>query len=395
MINTWLNWRWIFLVLSLIIIGASIYFSTQVSSRLRLSEKKNVEIWAKSMMHLSDAEDIGGPEAELLLEIIQSNNSIPVILTDAQDNIIATKNIDTQGVSNTHAFLLQQKEKYAQNHPALKLSFKTDNGSLIHNYVYYGESYLLRLLQYFPYLILGSVFFILGTVLILLNREYKSTQNKLWLGMSKETAHQLGTPLTSLEGWIHLLSEKNGDTLETSEMRKDIDRLKLVVDRFSKIGSKPKLDETNIYQRLDEMVDYMKLRSPQNVHIELNAENKDIIGAVDPQLFSWVIENLIRNALDVLPGKGNISISMYENQQNIFIEVRDDGLGISKENLAKIFKPGFSTKKRGWGLGLSLSKRIVEEFHDGRLSVKQSSPGRGTSFLIKLKKQSTEDIRKK
>ncbi len=395
MINTWLNWRWIFLLLSLIIISASIYFSVQVSSRLEQSEKNNVRIWAKSMMYLSGAEDMGEPESELLFEIIQSNNSIPVILTDRENKVLATKNIDTVGEDNIADFLQKEKDNFAAVHPPLELNYRTDSGVQIRNFVYYGESYLLRVLKYFPYLILGSVFFILATVLILLNREYKSTQNKLWLGMSKETAHQLGTPLTSLEGWIHLLAEKEGNGMETTEMRKDIDRLKLVVDRFSKIGSQPKLDETNINDRLEEMVQYMKLRSPQNVNIEFESTSPEIIGAIDPQLFSWVIENLIRNALDVLPGKGNIWVRIDESPQSISIEVQDDGEGISKENISKIFKPGFSTKKRGWGLGLSLSKRIIEQFHDGKLTVKQSAPGKGTSFLIKLKKQSTEDIRKK
>ncbi len=392
MIRNILNWRFLFTILAFVIVALSIYLSHTISQSLEKAESKNVEIWAKSLITLSNADIKDEQTIDLLLEIASSNTRIPVMLTDSLGKVIAIRNIDTSNVSNKHKFLEQKRRIYAKENKPLELHANRVDSEII-NYAYYGESDLLELLRYFPYILIGTLIVMLGIVLVLLNQEYHSAQDKLWLGMSKETAHQLGTPLSSLQGWVDILEDEHKDYPHIQEMRQDIARLNLVVDRFSKIGSKPKLSEANITELITQMVDYMRKRTSRNVSIHFTPDGEDIIGAVNPQLFTWVIENLIRNAIDVLKGKGNIWLYLAEDNKNIYLEVKDDGSGIAAQNVKKIFKPGFTTKKRGWGIGLSLTKRIIEIFHNGSIVVKSTSPS-GTTFLISLKKQSTYDIRK-
>ncbi len=393
MVRNILNWRFIFTLLAFTVVAVSIYFSHSISKSLEKAERKNVEIWAKSVLALSSSQNQDEQTINLLLEIASANTRIPVMLTDTSFKVLAIKNIDTSTVSDKTEYLENRRKRFAQSNEPLNLFNSGEEGDLT-RYVFYGESHLLELLRYFPYILLGTLLFMIGIVLVLLNQEYNSAQNKLWLGMSKETAHQLGTPLSSLQGWADILQEEHPEFPHSEDIRQDIARLNLVVDRFSKIGSKPKLTETNITQLISEMVDYMRLRASRNVHIHYDPEGEDIIGAVNPQLFTWVIENLIRNAIDVLKGEGNTWLRLSEDNQHIYLEVQDDGSGIAPKNIKKVFKPGFTTKKRGWGIGLSLTKRIIEVFHNGSILVKSSSP-EGTTFLIKLKKQSTYDIRKK
>jgi signal transduction histidine kinase len=215
----------------------------------------------------------------------------------------------------------------------------------------------------------------------------RATQNQLWAGMAKETAHQLGTPVSSLEGWVEILKESNVDEKTVSEIQKDVNRLKLVSDRFGKIGSKPKLDEKDIVTQISIMMEYIKKRSTGKVQFGINTHGAEqIFAKISEPLFDWVIENLLKNALDAMEGKGQINIDIRQNEKEIFIDVADTGKGIAGANLRKVFKPGFTTKKRGWGLGLSLSKRIIEQYHNGSLTVKDSEIGKGTTFRIELKK---------
>ncbi len=393
MLRNILNWRFLFTLIAFAVVGVSIYLSHSISQRLETAERKNVEIWGKSLLALSSSESSDEQTMNLLLEIASSNTRIPVILTDTSFKVLAIKNVDTTGVVSSADFFDNKIKKYASINEPLELSMSTENGNVV-NYAYYGESDLLELLRYFPYILLVTFFVMLGIVIVLLTQEYSSAQDKLWLGMSKETAHQLGTPLSSLQGWVDLLESENPNFQYAKNMRDDIARLNLVADRFSKIGSKPQLLESNITKLIGDMADYMRLRASRNVEIHYEPEGEDVIGAVNPQLFTWVIENLIRNAIDVLKGKGNVWLRLSEDAHNIYLEVQDDGTGITPSNVKKIFKPGFTTKKRGWGIGLSLTKRIIEIFHNGNILVKNTSP-EGTTFLIKLKKQSTYDIRKK
>jgi len=218
-----------------------------------------------------------------------------------------------------------------------------------------------------------------------LRSSYRSTQNQVWAGMAKETAHQLGTPVSSLEGWVEILKETHSHESFVPEIEKDVSRLRLVSDRFGKIGSTPQLEEKNIIEQVQNMVEYIKKRAGGKVSFSINTHNVNSIPVkISAPLFDWVIENLLKNALDAMEGKGSINVDIREQVKEVVIDVKDSGKGISKQNLDKVFKPGFTTKKRGWGLGLSLSKRIVEQYHKGSLAVKNSEPGKGTTFRIVL-----------
>jgi signal transduction histidine kinase len=254
------------------------------------------------------------------------------------------------------------------------------------SFIYYGESYLLTQLRYFPYVQITIICIFILLVIFALSASYRSLQNQVWVGLSKETAHQLGTPLSSMEGWLEILrsEEPLNDTVQ--EMQKDLDRLKLVADRFSKVGSEPELEEQNLIDRLQEMVSYMQKRAPNRVVISLQTAEPEVLVNISGPLFDWVIENLIRNALDAMEGKGNINIKVSNFPQQVWIDVQDTGKGIPKHEVARIFAPGFTTKKRGWGLGLSLSRRIVEKYHHGSIFVKQSEVGKGTTFRIIIRR---------
>jgi signal transduction histidine kinase len=258
----------------------------------------------------------------------------------------------------------------------------------MYNKYYYGDSGLLKQVRYYPLVQLVIVAFFIFIVVFTISVRNKSTQNQVWAGMAKETAHQLGTPLSSLQGWVEMLKEKETDSTIAIEMEKDVDRLKLISDRFGKIGSTPKLEEKNVVEQITNMVDYIKRRASHKVNFKINSSNNIEIAKISAPLFDWVIENLLKNALDAMEENGSISINIKNNEDDdIIIDVTDTGKGISKKNIDKVFKPGFTTKKRGWGLGLSLSKRIIEQYHKGHLIVKQSEPGKGTTFRIVLKPQ--------
>jgi signal transduction histidine kinase len=253
--------------------------------------------------------------------------------------------------------------------------------------VYYGESNLLKQVRYYPIVQLFIVALFIIITLIAITTRNKSTQNQVWAGMAKETAHQLGTPLTSLQGWMEILKETPGMEKIVPEMIKDVDRLKLVSDRFGKIGSTPQLELNDIIIQVENMVSYIKRRSPDSVSFSINAYGETEVKAmINGPLFDWVIENLLKNGLDAMEGKGTIQVNIKNETAQVMVDVIDNGKGISKQNINKVFKPGFTTKKRGWGLGLTLCKRIIEQYHNGELFVKQSEPGKGTTFRIVLRK---------
>jgi signal transduction histidine kinase len=294
-------------------------------------------------------------------------------------------NIDTFRIANDKDFLPGKLAEFKSSNAPIV--WKNPLDSTQTNLVYYGESSLLKQIKYFPLIqLLVASLFIIVTLIAVTTRN-KSTQNQVWAGMAKETAHQLGTPLSSLQGWVELLRETKGTENIAGEMSKDVDRLKLVSDRFGKIGSTPQLEEANIVLQVEQMVAYIKRRSPDKVLFSVNTNNETEINAmINTPLFDWVIENLLKNALDAMEGRGTIAIQIKDETAQVIIDVTDSGKGISPKNLSKVFKPGFTTKKRGWGLGLSLSKRIIEQYHKGDLFVKHSEPGKGTTFRIVLKK---------
>ncbi|HYD21164.1 MAG TPA: HAMP domain-containing sensor histidine kinase [Flavipsychrobacter sp.] len=374
----YINWKTYLILVALVIVTATLYYTNQLARNLSLEEKNRAELLIKALRALNTASEA---DVSFALEVVTNNTTTPLIITDDKGNISQFINIDTSGIKNGDALLKDKLEEFGDEHPPLISSFGSGE-----NHIYYGDSYLLRQLRLFPYVQLTIIILFLVVVLIALSIAHRSIQNQVWVGLSKETAHQLGTPLSSLVGWIELLKEHEQNKEAVAEMEKDVDRLKLVADRFGKVGSVPKLEEENLVVRLSNMVDYMQKRAPSKIEIALFSKEDDIRVNMSGPLFDWVIENLIRNALDAMHEKGSISIYVSNHPHQVWIDVKDSGKGIPAHQVKKIFNPGFTTKKRGWGLGLSLSRRIIEKYHHGSIFVKHSEPGKGTTFRIILRR---------
>ena len=364
---------------ALFIVAASLYYTSMLAGKLAEEEKKKVLQLANALKTSITSNSI--QETAFAQNIIAENTTIPLIYTNEKGAIIDSRNIDSAN-SPIHKDILRFKlAEFKKIHEPIVADWGSGK-----NYIYYGESYLLTQLRYFPFVQLAIIFLFLVVVLIALSASYRSLQNQVWVGLSKETAHQLGTPLSSMEGWLQLMRDTEPDNEAAFEMQKDLDRLKLVADRFSKVGSEPKLSEENLVSRLTEIVAYMQKRSPAKVIISLHVSEPEISVNISGPLFDWVMENLIRNALDAMEGTGAIDITVTNQRQQVLIDVQDTGKGIPKHQVKKIFNPGFTTKKRGWGLGLSLSRRIIEKYHHSSIFVKNSEVGKGTTFRIILRR---------
>lgn len=374
----YINWKTYLILAALVIVTATLYYTNQLVQKLSMEEKNRAELLIKALKDLNT--NLEG-DVSFALEVVTNNKTTPLIIADDKGNINQFINIDTAQVKNSDKLLRQKLEEFRDEHPPVISSFGSGT-----NYIYYGDSYLLRQLRYFPYVQLTIIILFLVVVLIALSTAHRSIQNQVWVGLSKETAHQLGTPLSSLVGWMELLREHEVNKEAVEEMEKDVARLQLVADRFGKVGSVPSMEEVNLVERLHNMVDYMQKRAPSKVAISLEAKEEDIRVNMSAPLFDWVVENLMRNALDAMDGKGEIMVKVQNYPQQVFVDVRDSGKGIPSHQVKKIFNPGFTTKKRGWGLGLSLAKRIIEKYHHGSIFVKQSEPGKGTTFRIILRR---------
>ena len=388
--------KWKFALLSFaIIIGISSLFVTNLLvNELKNEESKKIELWADATKHLVSI--TGEGDYSLAIKIINENKNIPVILVDACDSILESKNfgIHTKIDSFFISLGLYNPKKITKKILRKELnSIKEDGDEPIEvniigdkQWIYYKDSALLNRLRYYPIYQLGFISLFMFIAYFIFNSSRKSEQNQVWAGMAKETAHQIGTPLSSLMAWLELLKEKPENSKMVKEMEKDISRLETITDRFSKIGSKAELTKTNIVELINHCIEYLKSRMPINSRFIVEAENKNIITPLSPILFEWVIENLVKNAVDAIKGKGEIIISINENNTNVIINIKDNGEGINQTILKNIFKPGVTSKKRGWGLGLSLSKRIIEEYHKGNIFVMQSEKGVGSTFTIELPK---------
>ena len=395
LIQRFLNWRTFFVVVAIAISVYSMYYANDLSNRLANEETKKVEIVAKALeISSKNALALGmdsiplSYNTDVLPDIVISNNTtIPLIITNEREEILSDINfpeLDEEINKDVRASKLQDAlESYKDYGQRITVVLNDSTKQ----YVYYGESSLTKNLRLFPYGVLGVLFLFVILLIYFLNNSNRYIQDKVWVGMSKETAHQLGTPLTSLLGWLQLLKDKGGNEEIAHEMENDVARLKTIADRFSKIGSQPTLQVENIEEVLTSIVSYMRLRAPKRVSVELfkSYESADPIEMSKP-LFDWVIENLIRNAIDSLQGEGKIILRLSESDNRVTIDVSDTGKGIPKGKWESVFKPGFSTKKRGWGLGLSLSRRIIKEYHRGEIFVKNSELGKGTTFRIVLNK---------
>ncbi|MBM3412231.1 MAG: HAMP domain-containing histidine kinase [Bacteroidetes bacterium] len=383
MFRALLHWKNLLALLAILIVSGTIFYSQYLAKKIAIRERQVVEQWAEASQFL-----IRAPvNAEILFatRILTENKAVPIIETNERDSIINFINLDTAKVAADPTFLQKRLQHFKQAHPPV---IWTDPIiSARQNRYYYGESLLLNQVRYYPIVQLCIVALFITLILISLRSNYLSLQNQVWAGMAKETAHQLGTPVSSLEGWLEMLRDVPGTDKIIPELEKDIRRLQLVSDRFGKIGSKPQLEKTDLVMQIQEMVDYMRKRSGTGVRFSLTVNAvQPLFVLLSPPLFNWVIENLLKNALDALSGGGTISVHIQEDSRFVLIEVADTGKGIPKNEIAKVFNPGFTTKKRGWGLGLTLSKRIVEQFHHGRLFVKHAELGKGTTFALTLPK---------
>ena len=382
MFRSFLNWRTTLALIAILIVSGTIFYSQYLARKIKGEEKLRVEQWFKAgkfIISAPDSVDIG-----FATLILTENKTIPIIETNEKDSITNYINLDTARAADP-AYLQQQLKQLKSLHNPFEWVDPAD--SSIRNRYYYGNSRLLDEVRYYPIIqLLIVALFILITILSLRSR-HRSVQNQVWAGMAKETAHQLGTPVSSLEGWVEMLKETSLDKKIVQELEKDVDRLRLVSDRFGKIGSSPHLEETDLVEKVNHMVDYMRKRATGKIQFSVQTHQRDrVMARISPPLFDWVIENLLKNALDAMEGKGAIAVDIREEARSVIIDVTDTGKGISKKNIGNVFKPGFTTKKRGWGLGLSLSKRIISQYHKGEIFVKHSEPGKGTTFRVVLKK---------
>lgn len=377
------RWKLALLILAVSIGLLSLSYTQSLVKNLKDEERKKVELWAEATRQIISSSDTTENLA-FLVRIIEGNNTVPVIWTDAADNIIATKNFDSVKVRNPkylQSRIVRMKEK---TEPIL-----IDLGGGDIQKIYYRDSIILIRLAWYPYVQLSVIILFILVSYLAFSSSRKAEQNQVWVGMSKETAHQLGTPTSSLAGWIEILQMKYPEVKIAEEMGRDVSRLEKVTERFSKIGSRPVLAAENIITTVTQTVEYLKSRSSSKVTFKITApELSGIVVPVNVALFSWVVENVCKNAVDATEGEGKIDIHISETADSAIVDIYDNGKGIPKSSHKKIFRPGYTTKQRGWGLGLSLSKRIIEEYHNGKIFVKHSEPGKGTCIRIVLKKVS-------
>jgi signal transduction histidine kinase len=381
--------KWYLILLGLAIILFSIWYTGYMADRLAVVERNNTRFWVMAQEDIRDwdAEADEYCDLTLQLEIFQSTNSIPIIIANEANQVVAARNWtnwwNNESLDSNFVYLQEQLDQLVADEAK---SIETYGGR-----IYFGESLILQQLRYFPLvqLLLIGGFIIFGY--IGLNSARRNEQNRVWVGMAKETAHQLGTPISAIVAWIeHLKSIRPEDeeTMEVAEeLRNDVQRLELIADRFSKIGSTPKLEAVNIYEELDTCREYMQRRAPRKVKFDFpRTDSEKLPVLINPPLFDWVIENLLRNALDAMDGRGEISVQLTQDSEYVHMDLTDTGKGIPSSNHRRVFQPGFTTKKRGWGLGLSLAKRIIEDYHGGKIFVKRSEEGIGTTFTISLPK---------
>ncbi|MBI2282164.1 MAG: HAMP domain-containing histidine kinase [Bacteroidetes bacterium] len=383
MARQWLNWKIILTFIAIVLVSGTIFYSQYVSGKIAREERKNVAVWVEAQRTILSSSD--SASINLATRISTENTNIPIIETNEKDSITGNhSNLDSQLVQSDPGYLkrkLAEFKRYNNKPITIVLTEKPYTA----NRYYYGESELLKEVQLYPLIQLIIVGLFITIALVVLQTSYKSEQNQLWASIAKETAHQLGTPVSSLQGWLEILKEREANHDLVPEIAKDINRLLLITDRFGKIGSEPRLEKCRPAEQIHHMMEYMKKRTGGQVNFIFDdTAIRYTETLLSPPLFDWVLENLIKNALDAIVGNGTIRISAETNEKYLLIDVTDTGKGISKNNIGEVFKPGFTTKKRGWGIGLSLSKRIIEQYHKGKLFVKWSEPGTGSTFRIIL-----------
>ncbi len=374
-------------IAAIVIAGASLLASHYLVKDLAKEERNRMETWAQALHTLNNADET--TDLSLVLNVIQGNNTIPVIVMDSDGTVSDYRNIemDEKTAADSNAYVSRYGKQMFKDGNYIKIYLGDTPSSSDYQLVCYDESTLLKRLSQYPYWQLGIVMIFVAVAIIALLASKRAEQNKVWVGLSKETAHQLGTPISSLMAWVEIMKENYPDDELIPEMNKDVKRLELIAERFSKIGSLPEPTDASMNDVISHVVEYMDRRTSKKVEIVRHLPEHEIIVKMNASLFEWVIENLCKNAVDAMEGKGKIELTLNDEANRVVIEVRDNGKGIRKKDIKNVFTPGFTTKKRGWGLGLSLAKRIVEEYHKGRIFVKSTEIGKGTTFRIEMNKQ--------
>lgn len=368
--------RWLIIIASFAIVSLILWKTYEFFQHFKEEERTKMENWSFAQSDIINSDN--DANLNLSLKIITSNKTTPMLVIREDGSLDTYNNIDETKIKDS-LYVKKLMLKFKQENPPILV--KPNNST-----IYYGNSELLNKLKYYP-LALLLIVFLFGAVIFFFYRSNKNaTQNKLWSGMAKETAHQIGTPLSSLIGWTEILKTENTNPDYIVEIEKDIDRLQTITERFSKIGSVPTLEVADIIKETIDSYEYLKARSSNLIEFDIKIPEGDIQVNLNKQLYSWCIENLVKNAIDAMKGRGKIAIEISQLENAIMVTVADTGKGISKKDFNKIFEPGFTTKKRGWGLGLSLTRRIIEDFHDGKIKVLQSEKDKGTTFQIMLKR---------
>lgn len=372
-------WKRALAIIALCIGIFSIWYTTKLVKQLSIEEEKKIKLWANATQLMAKAEG----NIEFMLDIITGNETIPIILTDGKNNIISFRNLDSIQAKDT-TYLNDELLEMKSEHEPIKIVYDAEND--FYNLLYYKNSIVLTQLKAYPAIQLALISLFAIMSYLALSSSRRAEQNQVWVGMSKETAHQLGTPISSLNEWINLLREtpKEEQGYLLDELQNDTKRLELITERFSKIGSEPILKEENMELVVEKSMQYMKTRVSSLVNIHINIAKPGNWAKINVPLFDWVLENLSKNAIDAMNGKGELNINISHDAKFVYIDIHDTGKGIPKSKFNTVFKPGFTTKKRGWGLGLSLVKRIVEGYHKGKIFVRNSEAGKGTTFRIML-----------
>jgi len=373
---------WIILVFALLFVGTSVWFTQRLSRQFAEIEKQRMEVWAEATRQLVIADE--NTDISLYSSIIEANTTIPVYMTDADFHVILTRNVP-EPKKDVEAFYQDKIEHLHESQTPIEVHVSPG----VTQYIFYEESSILRQLRFFPWVQMLVVLSFIALLVTYIITSYRNEQNRVWVGLTKETAHQLGTPISSLNGWLELLRTRYPEDDLLPDVATDINRLQLVAERFSRIGSAPTLQPTDLRQVVEQTYAYMRTRISNKVEMELKidlpAESGAAIVQADAPLMAWVVENLIKNAVDAMNGRGWIGLHLLREGETVILDVTDTGKGIERKRYTQVFRPGYTTKSRGWGLGLSLCKRIVEEYHRGKIFVHQSVVGKGTTFRVVLR----------
>ena len=373
--------KYIFSSIALLIVGVSMYYTHQLTKEMAEEERQRISLWAEATQRL--VSDTDESDLVFLMKVIEGNTSIPVLVVDETDNVTIYRNIEIPE-EDGGKYIRHMVKKFQRENRPIEISIDEN----IKHTLYYGNSTMLNKLEYYPYIQWGIILAFFAIIFFVFASAKRSEQNRVWVGLSKETAHQLGTPISSLLAWVEILKEEKVNPDLMTEMEKDVNRLRTIAERFSKIGSIPELSPISIDAILQNSLSYMRKRTSNKVQITYQTKSEEpIIVALSQPLFEWVIENLCKNAIDAMEGEGHINVEVSQEKEKVIIDVSDTGKGIPKSKFDAVFSPGFTTKKRGWGLGLSLVKRIIEEYHKGKIFVKHSEIDKGTTFRIILNKE--------